>query len=187
MFARLLCVLLFTAAAHAQAVNTSYVLANGDRVLRHEIVIDAPVARVWKAFTTAEEMRGFIAPVVAIDLRPGGIWESTYDPNGKIGTPGNIQNEVLSYLPEKMLSIRIKTTPPRFPHPEVGKSVWTVLNFDDIGGGKTRVTISMLPWTSSAEADMLYKFFDAGNAMTLERAKEYIAKGPFDWTTTAKK
>jgi uncharacterized protein YndB with AHSA1/START domain len=139
------------------------------------------VAKVWKAFTTAEEMRHFIAPVIAIDLRPGGIWESSYDPDGKIGAPGNIQNEVLSFVPERFLSIRIKNTPPRFPHAEVGKSVWTVIWFDDIGGGKTRITTEMLPWKSGAEADLLYGFFSGGNELTLRRARDYFAGTPVNW------
>lgn len=167
-------------AAQAQ-VNTSYVLANGDRVLRHEVVVEAPVAKAWAAFTTPEQMRHFIAPVIGLELRPGGIWESSYDVDGKLGAPGNIQNEVLAYVPERMLAIRIKSTPPRFPHPEVGKAVWTVIWFDDIGGGKTRISTEMLPWKRGAEWDMLYKFFDGGNALTLARARDYLAGTPTNW------
>ena len=176
-----LALLVCALAAHAQVTNTSYVLANGDRVLRHDAVMDAPVAQVWKAFTTPGEMRHFIAPVIALDLRPGGTWEATYDLDGKIGTPGNIQNEVLVYVPEKLLAIRIKTTPPRFPHPEVAKGVWTVIWFEDIGGGKTRVTTEMLPWKSGSESDVLYKFFESGNDLTLRRARDYFAGTPVNW------
>lgn len=182
----LLASLLFACSAAAQVLDTSYTLAGGDRVLRHEAVMSAPVARVWRAFTTVDEMRFFIAPVIAIDLRPGGLWESSYDPDAKIGTPGNIQNEILSFVPEKMLSIRIRATPPRFPHPEVGKSVWTVLWFEDIGGGKTRVTVEMLPWKSGPEADLLYGFFDAGNEITLVRAQNYFAGKPTDWRAASR-
>lgn len=174
------------AEGHAQVTNTSYALAGGERVLRHEIVVDAALSKVWKAFTTPDEMRHFLAPVIALDLRPGGIWEASYDPDGEIGTPGNIQNEVLSFLPEQMLSIRIKSTPPQFPHAAVGKAVWTVLMFEDIGGGKTRVTISMLPWKSGEGWDMLYKFFDGGNALTLQRARDYFAGKPMNWRAPAK-
>lgn len=161
--------------------NTSYTLPDGGRVLRHETIVDAPVANVWKAFTTPEEMRQFIAPVIALDLRPGGIWEASYDPAGKIGAPGNIQNEVLSFVPERFLSIRIKRTPPQFPHPEVGKSVWTVIWFEDLGGGKTRLTTEMLPWTSGPEAGLLYGFFSAGNEVTLRHARDYFAGKPVQW------
>lgn len=185
-FALLILLLSSPMAAHAQVTNTSYVLAGGERVLRHEIVLDAALARVWKGFTTPEEMRHFIAPVIAVDFRPGGIWEASYDPDGKIGAPGNIQNEVLSLVPEKMLSMRIKAAPPRFPHPEVAKAVWTVIWFEDIGGAKTRVTIEMLPWKSGPESDLLYGFFDAGNEVTLRRARNYLAGAPTDWRALKK-
>jgi uncharacterized protein YndB with AHSA1/START domain len=177
----LIALLLSEFATHAPVTNTSYVLANGERVLRHEVVMDAPVAKVWKAFTTPEQMRHFIAPVVALDLRPGGIWEASYDPDGKIGIPGNIQNEVLVFVPDKLLAIRIKAAPPRFPHLEVAKAVWTVIWFDDIGGAKTRVTIEMLPWKRSSESDVLYNFFEAGNDVTLRRARDYFAGTPTNW------
>ena len=182
----LLLVLSSRSSAHAQVTNTSYILANGERVLRHEVVLDAPLAKVWKAFTTPDEMRHFIAPVIAIDLHPGGIWEASYDPDGKIGASGNIRNEVLSLVPERMLSFRIKATPPGFPHQEVAKSVWTVIWFDDIGGAKTRVTIEMLPWKSGSEWDTLYKFFEAGNELTLRRARNYLAGVPTDWRALKK-
>ena len=174
--------LLLTAGVHAQVSNTSYRLANADRVIRHEAVMDAAVADVWKAFTTPEKMRGFIAPVVALDLRIGGVWESSYRPDAKIGEPGNIHNEVLSFVPEKMLSIRIKETPPQFPHAQIGKSVWTVLWFEDLGGAKTRVVVEMLPYKSGEGWDLIYKMFEAGNGITLERAQKFFRTGPVDWT-----
>lgn len=171
-----------TVAVHAQVLNSSYTLASGERVLRHETVVDAPVAKVWRAFTTPEEMRGFIAPVIALDLEPGGIWEAAYDPSRKIGQPGNIKNEVMSFVPEKMLSIRIHSTPPNFPHADIGKSVWTVIWFEDVGGGKTRITTEMLPWKSGPNWDMVYAIFASGNEITLKRAKQYFEKGPIDWS-----
>ncbi len=178
----LLLALLVTASAHAQVSNTSYRLSSGERVLRHEAVMDASVSEVWKAFTTPEKMRGFIAPVIALELKIGGVWESSYRPDAKLGQPGNIHNEVLSFVPEKMLSIRIKETPPQFPHVEIGKSVWTVLWFDDLGGGKTRVTVEMLPYREGGGWDEIYKVFEAGNGITLERAQKFFRTGPVDWT-----
>lgn len=126
-------------------------------------------------------MSGFIAPVIALDLKPGGLWEASYNLESKIGDPGNILNEVLAFVPEKMLSIRIHRTPPGFPHPEVGKAVWTVLWFEDIGGNKTRVTVEMLPWKAGPEWDLLYQLFSQGNEVALRRAQAYFISGPIDW------
>ena len=37
---------------------TSYVSTSGDRVLRHEVDVNAPPSAVWQAFTTSEGLRG---------------------------------------------------------------------------------------------------------------------------------
>lgn len=173
---------LLTVPVAAQVSNTSYRLPSGERVIRHEAVLDAAPAEVWKAFTTAEKMRGFIAPVVAFELKIGGNWEASYDPKAKIGEPGHIHNEVLSFVPEKMLSIRIRETPPQFPHPEIGKALWTVLWFENVGGNRTRVTVEMLPYKEGPGWDLVHRIFDAGNAVTLQRAQQYFRTGPVDWT-----
>ena len=177
-----LLLLFFSLSANAQVSNTSYRLPGGERVLRHEAVMDAPLSEVWKAFTTPEKMKGFLAPVIALDLKIGGVWESSYRPDAKIGQPGNIRNEVLSFVPEKMLSIRIKETPPQFPHAEIGKSVWTVIWFESLGGGRTRVTVEMLPYREGGGWDVIYKVFEAGNGITLERAQKFFRTGPVDWS-----
>ena len=179
---RIVALLLLALPAAAQVTNTSYRLASGERVLRHEAVVDATAAEAWKAFTMPEKMRGFLAPVIAFELKIGGDWEASYTPGAKIGAPGNIHNEVLSFVPEKMLSIRIKQTPPGFPHEEIGKSVWTVIWFEDLGGGKARVTVEMLPYKDGEGWDTLYKMFEAGNGITLQRMQQFFRTGPVDWT-----
>ena len=168
--------------AAAQVTNTSYRLPSGERVLRHEAIVDATPAQAWQAFTVAEKMKGFLAPVIAFELRIGGDWEASYNPAGKIGAPGNIHNEVLSFVPEKMLSIRIKETPPGFPGADIAKSLWTVIWFENVGGGKTRVTVEMLPFREGGGWETVYKMFEAGNGITLERAQKFFRTGPVDWT-----
>jgi uncharacterized protein YndB with AHSA1/START domain len=156
---------------------TSYVSASGDRVLRHEVEVNAPPAAVWQAFTTSEGLHGFVAPVAAIDLRIGGIWEASYDPKGHLGDPGNILNEVISYVPERMLSIRVARTPPGFAHADVAKAVWTVIEITDLGQGRSRVSTSMCGWKIGADWDAVYAFFEQGNTIVAERLRDYLNKG----------
>ncbi len=40
--------------------------------IRREIVIDAPIERVWEALTSAEQMSQWFGDSAEIDLRPGG-------------------------------------------------------------------------------------------------------------------
>ena len=106
-------------AAPAAVRTTSFRASDGRRVLRHEVVVDAPPAAVFRAFTTSDGLHGFAAPVAAIDARPGGLWEASYYPARCLGDPRNILNQAISLVPDRMLTIRIARTPPGFPHPEL--------------------------------------------------------------------
>lgn len=161
--------------------TTSYVAADGERVLRHEVDVDATPAAVWRAFTTSEGLRGFVAPVAAIDFRIGGLWEATYNRAGHLGDPGNILNEVVAYLPERMLTIRIARTPPGFPHPELAKRLWTVIEIQDLGSGHSRVVTSMCGWGEGPDWDPIYRIFDQGNPIVSEHLAAYLAGRPVAW------
>jgi len=171
------------APADDEVKETSFRLTDGSRVLRHEAIVAAPREQVFAAFTTSEGLRSFAAPVVAIDLRIGGDWEATYDPHRKLGAPGNIHNEVLAFLPPEMLTIRVREAPPRFPHPEIVRQVWTVIQLEDAGNGRTRVVISMLPYRDGADWDVVYELFRRGNAIVMRHLQDRFATGkPVDWT-----
>ena len=55
----------------AEVKNTSYTAADGSRVLRHEGVVEAPVADVWKAFTTTEGVTSWMVPSAALEFGIG--------------------------------------------------------------------------------------------------------------------
>lgn len=162
--------------------NTSYRLSTGERVLRHEALVAASPARVWEAFSTGEGLRSFVAPVAAIDLRVGGIWEASYDPARKIGQPGNIKNEILAFLPERLLAIRIQEAPPGFPFADIAKDVHTVILLEEAAPGTTKVEVAMLPFKDGKEWDGFYRFFDNGNAAVLRNLQRRFQSGPIDWS-----
>ncbi len=149
-------------------MDTSYRSPSGERVLRHEIVVPATIEQVWTAFTTSEGLQSFVAPVAAVELKIGGYWETSYNPEAKIGDPGNILNEIISYLPMEMLSIRVAQAPPGFPLPDFGKSVWTVLQFQDLGNNRVRVIGTMLGWKDGPGWDQVYQIFTQGNPHVLK-------------------
>jgi uncharacterized protein YndB with AHSA1/START domain len=157
--------------------NTSYVLPSGERVLRQEAIIHAPLVDVWRALTTTDGLRSFAAPVVHLDFRIGGKWEASYNPQSQAGDPGNIVNEIISYLPMEMLSIRVVNTPPDFPHPQVVKAIWTVMLFHPVDESHTLLAISMAGWKAGPEWDAIYAFFERGNAYTLEKLYESLSGG----------
>ncbi|MEW5988161.1 MAG: SRPBCC domain-containing protein [Chloroflexota bacterium] len=161
--------------------ETSYTLPSGRRVLRHEVIVPAARPQVWTAFSTSEGLRSFAAPVVELELRLGGRWEASYNPQAKIGDPGNIINEVICYLPLEMLSIRIARTPPGFPHPEVACNLWTVIQFQDEGPGQTRVITSMLGWQDTPADGEVHRLFQRGNAQVSQWLYNLFTVGPRQW------
>lgn len=164
-------------ASAAEVMESSYTLPDGARVLRHEVLVPARPEAVYEAFTTSKGLMSFAAPLVSIDLRTGGVWESSYAPGAELGDPRNIRNEVLSYVPTEMLSIRITQTPPSFPNPDLAKKVFTVIQFVRINDPETtRVRISMLPYGTGSEWDRVYDLFRRGNALTLKRLHDHFAK-----------
>lgn len=175
--------------AHAQdpsaVASCSHVESDGARTLCHEAVLPAPPDEVWRLFSTTEGLSSWVAPVAAIDLRIGGIWEASYRMDAHLGDQGNIRNRVLSYLPQRMLSIAVDSAPPGFPHPELIQRVWTVIELEPAGEGRTRVRVSMLGYGEGADYDELYAMFDQGNALTLRKLAERVRNGRTNWQNTA--
>ena len=66
-----------------------------ERVIRLEEIIEAPAAEVWKAWTTVEGLRAFLAPDAVIDVRPGGPWEIHFEPGAPAGSRGSEGCKVL--------------------------------------------------------------------------------------------
>ena len=110
-----------------------------------------------------------------LDLKVGGLMRTHYDPNGVIGDAGTIENTIISYDPGRMFSIRVTKVPERFPFPNAVKSMWTVVYFEPLDSGKTRVRIVGLGFGQDEESRKMRAFFDRGNAYTLAKLQERFA------------
>jgi uncharacterized protein YndB with AHSA1/START domain len=139
-----------------------------------ETVIAASVADAWKAYTTKEGLEAWCVAHAEIDVRIGGLMRTHYDPAGKLGDEKTIENEILSFDPGRMLSIKVKKTPAGFPFPKAIKSMWTVLYFEDAGEGKTRVTCRSFGFGADEESQKMRSFFEGGNAHTLAQLKKHL-------------
>lgn len=168
--------------AWAAPTNCSRVEASGERTLCHEAVIDAPVAEVWRLFATTEGLSTWLAPVAAIDLRSGGVWESSYDRAARLGDAGNIRNRVIAFTPERLLIIQVASAPPGFPHADLVGELVTLMEFEPVDANHTRVRVSMLGYREGEGFDTLYGFFARGNAYTLDALTARVANGPTDWS-----
>ena len=171
-----------SAPLHAQeAVGSSYLAPDGSQVLRQSIEVPASVAEVWEALTTTEGIRSWAVPVAEVDFRLGGVWESSYRLDARIGDPENIRNRFISYLPMRMISLQAVQAPPGFPHPELLSELFSVIELEELAPDRVRVTISGVGYRPGPGYDAIYRQFDAGNAWSLEQLRKRFVEGPVDW------
>ena len=138
--------------------------------------VDAPVDRLWWAFTTAEGQESWQVAHAKVDLRIDGLMRAHYDREGRIGDENTIHNQILSFDPPRMLSFRIVRPPVHFPFKTTAGDVWTVVYFDPIDAEHTRVTVTMLGWPDTEESRQMRGFFEKGNRWVLDKLKLHFAK-----------
>lgn len=143
--------------------------------LVHEAVVDAPVVRVWEAFTVKQQIERWMVAQAEIDLRVGGRWLTHYDPKGKLGDAQGIEHVVLAYDPQRMLAFRTVKCPETFPFKRAMESVWSVVYFEPVEGGKTRVRLHGLGYGSDEESKRMRAFFEKGNAWTLHQLQKLFS------------
>lgn len=149
--------------------------ANAQPQLTHEGVIDASVHEVWKAYTTKEGLESWMAAHANIALKVGGKMRTHYDPKGTLGDSKTIENTILSYEPERMLSVRVSKTPDGFPFPNAVKNMWTVVYFEALSPLKTRLREVSLGFGDDDESKKMREFFDRGNAATLAQLQDHFS------------
>jgi uncharacterized protein YndB with AHSA1/START domain len=166
------------ATANPDVVDTSFVTADGARDLQQSVVIDAPVAMLWKSFTDPAEFKRWNSPVSAIDMRVGGSLEASYNPKAVIGDPNNIKHRVITFLPERLIVFQNIQAPRQLPGAQAFQRTVIVVQFEPLGPARTKVTLSCTGWGKDADSDRLYRFFQADNAEELENWKRVYEAPP---------
>lgn len=153
-----------------------------ERVLRHEIVVDASAAEVWAAWTTKAGLESWLARSALIDLKPGGRFAT--NAQGAIGEAGTIELSVIAFEPERVLAYTT-TAPADFPTVAAAKNTWAVLRLEPLDATTTRVHHAALGWGEGAEWEEAWFFFNSANRYVLEMLRrrfagehESIATGP---------
>ena len=174
------------AQAASAVVDASRAEPDGTRTMHLSIEVPAPTADVWAALTTSEGWRGWAAPVAQVEFRLGGIIETSYNLAAAPGAPGNIRNEIVAYLPQRMFAIRNVQAPPKtaFDVPTF-QSLHTVILVEPMDERRTRIAFVQPGYRSGEPWDTVYKHFAWGNAWTLEQLKARFEKGPVDWKKKA--
>lgn len=151
--------------------DSSMLDAQGDRVLQLSIELNAPPKAVWDAFTDAPTVRRWAASVAEIDLRQGGTMEESYNPKATPGDAQNIRHDIIAYVPGRMLVFRNTNAPSALPGRESYKQVVSILEVQDLGGGRARLILSQTGYAKTPAFDGLYAFFSEDNAELMETLK----------------
>jgi uncharacterized protein YndB with AHSA1/START domain len=162
--------------------NSSFVEPGGDRSLQLSVEVPATPHEVFTAFTTSEGFSSWAVPVAKIDFRIGGFIEASYDPHAKPGDPGNIRNEIVAYVPDRLLVIRNAQAPPGFADPELFRRTVTIIELVSLSPRLTQVTLTNAGYGAGERFDALYKNFEWGDAYTLEELRRRFETGPVDWS-----
>ncbi len=144
--------------------------------LRHGAIVDAPVDQVWAAFTTKEGLESWMAAKAEIELRVGGKMRTRYAADGTLGDAWTIENTILSFEPERMISIRATKCPEGFPYTKAIQSMWSVVRFEDLEVNRTRFTVTSMGFGDDEESKKMREHFDKGNAWTVEKLRAKFAR-----------
>jgi len=159
--------------------------AASDRVLRAEITVPAPIEEVWKAWTTAEGIATFFAPVGKVDLRIDGTYDVWFDPKANPDLRGAEGMRIVGLEPNKRFAFTWNG-PPSIPAIRVQRTI-VVLDFAAAGERATRLRFTEMGWGDGPEWDTAYDYFDkAWGAVVLPRLIHRFEKGPIDWKAPPK-
>jgi uncharacterized protein YndB with AHSA1/START domain len=162
--------------------NTSFVEPSGQRSIQLSIDVPASPHQVFSAFTTSDGFSSWAVPIAKVDYRIGGYIEASYDPNAKIGDPGNIKNAIVAYVPDRVLVIHNIQAPADFADQALFQRTVTIIEFTALEPRRTRVTITNAGYGAGEGFDTLYRHFEWGNAYTLQALKKRFEEGPVDWS-----
>lgn len=146
-------------------------------VLHHEIDLPASIDEVWSVWTTSKGIVSWMTPRAHIDLRVGGTLTTNYHADAEPGDSSWIMSRILTYDPQRMLSIRTAKAPEGFAHGPSRKTVWTVVGFEPIGPDRTRVVLNEFGYGNDDASKAAIEFFDRGNAWTLKQLYKRFAAG----------
>jgi uncharacterized protein YndB with AHSA1/START domain len=135
-----------------------FVAAGHDLVtIEHEAIVDAPPAAVFAALTTPEGFRDVLKLDGRVELRIGGPLEFFFQADSPAGQRGSEGCQILSYVPDRLLSFSW-SAPPLFPR-ERERRTWVVMTFDELKSGRTHVRLTHLGFGQGGRWDDVREYF----------------------------
>lgn len=147
----------------------------GERILVQEVLVEAPIADLWQAYTTSAGWMAWASPLAEVDLRAGGTIRTHYGPDAKIGDPGTNTLHIVNYVPERVLTLRAELSE-RWPEvmKEDAGNLMNVIVFDAQGESLTRLQSYGVGYRDLPEYDDLMNFFISANEGLFKKLKEHV-------------
>jgi uncharacterized protein YndB with AHSA1/START domain len=150
---------------------------HSERTIKLEIVLNAPVERVWRAWTTRDGIRSFFAPDCDIDLRVLGKYDILFAPGAPVGLRGAENNLILAIQERKLLSFTWDA-PPIFPNIRKQRTS-VVIRLTQLDQKTTKLALTQSGWGDGEEWDKVYDYFViAWGDVVLPFLKHSLDSGP---------
>jgi len=153
-------------------------MAEERRVVK-EAVVKAPVAEVWKAWSTSEGITSFFGPGAVVEARPGGLFEVHMNPFAEPGMKGADDMRVLAVQENRMISFTWNA-PPHLPEARKQRTV-VIVRMQPQGDNETFVRLTHVGWGDGGEWDKTHAYFDRAWGNVLKNLEKRFVEGPVDW------
>lgn len=151
-----------------------------ERMIEKQVAVDAPIAEVWKAWTTSEGIKTFFAPDAHVEARAGGPFEVYINPYAQPGMKGADDMRFMALQEPTMLSFTWNAPP---SNPEVRRQrTMVIVRLRPMDERHTEVTIHHVGWGDGGKWDEAYNYFDRAWAGVLANLQKSFKDGPMDWT-----
>lgn len=146
-----------------------------DRRLEKRVLVAAPVADVWHAWTTAEGLE-FVSTKSNVVLGVDGPYEWFVDlePDAR-GKRGGEGARVLAYVPEDVLVFTWTFPPSIATLRDADETTTCVVRFDAIDEMMTGIRFTQMGWREGDDWDAGYAYFDRAWDYVLQRCAAHFA------------
>ena len=151
-----------------------------ERMIEKQGVVKAPIADVWKAWTTREGIRSFFAPDANVEPRSNGPFEIIMNPYAEPGMKGADDMRVMAVQEPTMLSFTWNA-PPHQPEIRAQRTM-VIVRLKAVDAASTEVTIHHLGWGEGEKWDATYNYFDRAWGNVLANLQKRFVSGPSDFT-----
>lgn len=153
-----------------------------DRRLELEREFDAPRELVWMAFADPYHLsqwwgpKGFTNPVCEIDLRAGGKWHHVM--RGPDGREYPTDSEFIEVSPPERIVYRNAAGDPKLFGDNPPPSFVRVITLDDIGNGRTRLTLDAYFDTAANKDAVIRRGFREGMLESFDKLALHLSTLP---------